>query len=134
MATRCSLLAAVAVLTLAAPAAHGQVVADTTGQGAKKVVISMKNDLRNLVVAQEQHYAANARYATQLSALKYQPTAGNTVKFLVTEPNGWSAQTHNAALKVHCIIFVNLDAGKQPKTAVMKVTGGGGEPVCDKDP
>lgn len=131
---RLTVLAAT-LLTLAAQRASSQVTpADTANSREKNMIISLKSDLRNLVVAQEQYFADHSQYAAVLTDTRFRASTGNSVKFLVAEKNGWSAEARNATLPAVCIIFVNLTPDKQPKTAKNKITGAEGEPVCDLDP
>ena len=89
----------------------------------KAYLASMKSDLRNLVTAQEAYFADNVTYASTVSNLSYNYSAGVTVTISAATGQGWSATaSHNSTTKT-CGIYVGI--------ATPPITGQGeGEPKC----
>ena len=73
---------------------------------AKAYVASMKADLRNLITAQEAYFADQTTYATTLSNLQYNVSAGNTVTIGTATGTGWTATSKNNAVTTTCGIYV----------------------------
>jgi hypothetical protein len=68
---------------------------------------AMRSDLRNLVTAQEVHYADHATYTTSFAALNYTASTGVTVQILEATATGWSGTaTHERAPGARCGIYV----------------------------
>lgn len=133
------LLATLAALLLVARPASAQQVATpaapTAADSARAFVASAKSDLRNLVVAQEAHFADYGRYAPTMEALeRYRPSRGNVITLVFAASDGWAASLTGERLTGSCTIWVNVPDDKQPATAVERRSGGEGEPVCDTQP
>jgi prepilin-type N-terminal cleavage/methylation domain-containing protein len=100
----------------------------------KAKIASMKSDLRNLVSAQEGHFADFATYATTIQAagaptaanITFQGTTGNTVVIGAANAAGFNATVTNASLSqaMTCGVFVGTAAA--PNAAVTQE----GAPVC----
>ena len=89
----------------------------------KAYIAGMKADLRNLVTAQEAYFADNVTYASVLSNLNYNVSAGNTVSISSATGTGWAATSSNNATAKTCGIFVG--------SATPPVTGENeGAPTC----
>jgi type IV pilus assembly protein PilA len=99
----------------------------------KAKIASMKSDLRNLVSAQEGHFADFAQYATSAGAspatttkVVFSPTTGNDLTIVSGGTGGFSATITNTSLSEtkHCGIFVGSAA--TPNAAVTQE----GAPGC----
>ena len=89
----------------------------------KAYIAGMKADLRNLVTAQEAYFADNVTYASVLSNLNYNVSAGNTVAVSSATGTGWAATASNNATTKTCGIFVG--------SATAPITGQNeGAPAC----
>ncbi|HXY68981.1 MAG TPA: prepilin-type N-terminal cleavage/methylation domain-containing protein [Gemmatimonadales bacterium] len=89
----------------------------------KAYIAGMKADLRNLVTAQEAYFADNVTYASVLTNLNYNVSAGNTVSISSATGTGWAATSSNNATTKTCGIFVG--------SATPPITGQNeGAPVC----
>ena len=89
----------------------------------KAYIAGMKADLRNLVTAQEAYFADNVTYASVLSNLNYNVSAGNTVSISSATGTGWAATSKNNATTKTCGIFVG--------SATAPITGQNeGAPAC----
>lgn len=72
----------------------------------KSLAASLKNDLRNLAVAQEDYFYSSGGYVKDLSKLNYNSSPGVTVEILEANGAGWSARaTHPQAYPLTCAIF-----------------------------
>lgn len=69
-------------------------------------VATMKEDLRNLVVAQEAYFQDWVTYAATPSALDYSQSRGNMVTITAARGTGWSATVANNATTRTCGIYV----------------------------
>jgi len=89
----------------------------------KAYIAGMKADLRNLVTAQEAYFADNVTYASVLTNLNYNVSAGNTVAISSATGTGWAATSSNNATTKTCGIFVG--------SATAPITGQNeGAPAC----
>ncbi len=89
----------------------------------KAYIAGMKADLRNLVTAQEAYFADNVTYASVLTNLNYNVSAGNTVSISAATGTGWAATSSNNATNKTCGIFVG--------SATPPITGQNeGAPAC----
>jgi prepilin-type N-terminal cleavage/methylation domain-containing protein len=89
----------------------------------KAYIAGMKADLRNLVTAQEAYFADNVTYASVLTNLNYNVSAGNTVSISSATGTGWAATSSNNATTKTCGIFVG--------SATAPITGQNeGAPAC----
>ena len=66
----------------------------------------MQTDLRAVVIAQESYFEETFTYATDVSALNFNPAAGVTIKVLETSGNGWSAGATHASSPTRCAIYI----------------------------
>ncbi|HXE58149.1 MAG TPA: prepilin-type N-terminal cleavage/methylation domain-containing protein [Gemmatimonadales bacterium] len=102
----------------------------------KAKIASMKSDLRNLVSAQEGHFADFATYAAghnpaagctpSAASICFAPTTGNTLTIGAATAGGFNATITNASLSatITCGVFVGTAAA--PNAAVTQE----GAPAC----
>ncbi len=94
----------------------------------KAIIAGMKSDLRNMVTAQEAHFADWGIYAGGIGPAQakgtaaFVPTQGNTVTTAVSG-TGWNATASNKGSTQTCAIFGNGAAPLAPATAE-------GAPAC----
>jgi len=92
----------------------------------KSYIVTMKSDLRNLVMAQEGYLADNGTYyvgGVPNAALKYQPSSNTTVTIVSATTSGWGASaTYTGTLKT-CALFYGNIAAVAPAVVA-------GEPKC----
>ena len=92
----------------------------------KSYVVTMKSDLRNLVMAQEGYLADNGSYyvgGVPNAALKYQPSSNTTVTIVSATPAGWSASATYTGTPKTCALFYGSIAALAPAIVA-------GEPKC----
>lgn len=122
----------IGVLLFVAVPAEAQTAADSV----RALNARMKSDLRNLVTAQEGHFAQRATYAPSVAALAagwYRPSVDVSVELVNAGANGYGAIARTAGRPGSCVININLPADQWPRTDVEKKAGPEGEPVCDAD-
>lgn len=72
----------------------------------KSLAASLKNDLRNLAVAQEDFFYSEGGYTKDLTKLHYNSSPGVKVEVVEASADGWSAKaTHPQAYPLTCAIF-----------------------------
>jgi hypothetical protein len=106
------------------PEARGSQVGNASG-GTREAayVASMKADLRNLLVAQEAHFADNVTYGSLSDLANYYSTsAGVSVTVVADGGRGWSAEARHSSSSRRCVIAVG---SLHINTAATE-----GEPVC----
>ena len=70
---------------------------------------SLRHDLHNLVIAEEQYFYENQVYTNDISALKFTQTKNVTVAFTAVVPGGWAATaTHAYANPIICGIYAGI--------------------------
>lgn len=124
-------LFAVLCLSIAA-SLEAQTAADTV----RALNARMKSDLRNLVTAQEGHYAERASYAPSVAVLGagwYRPSVDVSVELVNAGNNGYGAIARTAGRAGSCVININLPSDQWPRTDVERKAGPEGEPTCDGD-
>ena len=92
----------------------------------KSYVVTMKSDLRNLVMAQEGYLADNGTYyigAVPNAALKFQPTTGTTVTIVTATTAGWQASAIYSGTPKTCALFYGSIGALAPAVVA-------GEPKC----
>ena len=92
----------------------------------KSFIVTMKSDLRNLVMAQEGYLADNGTYyvgAVPNASLKYQPSSGTTVTIVSATPSGWAASAVYSGTPKTCALFYGNIAALAPAVVA-------GEPKC----
>jgi prepilin-type N-terminal cleavage/methylation domain-containing protein len=92
----------------------------------KSFVVTMKSDLRNLVMAQEGYLADNGTYyvgAVPNAALKYQPSSGTTVTIVTATTAGWQASAVYSGTPKTCALFYGNIGPLAPAVVA-------GEPKC----
>ncbi len=89
----------------------------------KAYIASMKEDLKNLVTAQEAYFADYVTYAGAVSNLQYNPSVGNTVTITQSSGTGWAATSRSTASLATCGIFIG---SATPPIAGMQE----GSPAC----
>ncbi|HEU4801355.1 MAG TPA: hypothetical protein VFS94_12085 [Gemmatimonadales bacterium] len=91
-------------------------------------------DLENLATAQEQHFANNARYASNLSylTLRLVPRPGVTVRIESASDSGWTGRsTLDGWSGSSCVVWVGR-VGTRPATDRDRITPArSGTVVCD---
>src|SRR5947209_1593991 len=103
---------------------HAQALSDTADASARA---RLRRDLKILVNAQETYYASRNQYAASVDRLDYRPSEGATVSLTVAHDNGWAGvATLPTRPGKTCVIWVNLPAADQPKTARDKRTASEG--------
>lgn len=85
---------------------HGGVAAWLEDTSDPDYVTAMKNDLRNLVTAEEGFFADSVKYTTRIGSLNYSVTAGNTAPRITLTPDGWLATIGNVNTGIRCFIFI----------------------------
>ncbi len=79
----------------------------------KAYIASMKSDLRNLVMAQENYHATYTTFTTSMTAMDATSSQGVTVSLQNVSGTGWAGTaSHNATTK-SCAVYV----GGAPVTA-----------------
>jgi hypothetical protein len=75
-------------------------------------VTAMKNDLRNLVTAEEVFFADSVKYTTKIGigGLDYSVIEGNTMPRITLTADGWRATIGNVNTPVRCFIFIGTTA------------------------
>ena len=105
-------------------------------EGADRLM-RMRSDLRNLMSAQEVHYAEQLRYAgptadaNQVAALHYRAAGDVIVRVDEASDRGWSAVASSAALPGRgCAIFIG--EVEPPTTPGGRIVTEEGLPQCDE--
>ena len=82
---------------------------------------SLRHDLHNLVVAEEQYFYDNAAYTNDVNVLQYVNTKNVVVTFTAVTGSGWAATaTHAQASPITCGVFV----GNAPPPLAATVSDG----------
>jgi prepilin-type N-terminal cleavage/methylation domain-containing protein len=92
----------------------------------KSYVVTMKSDLRNLVMAQEGYLADNGTYyvgGVPNAALKYAPSSNTTVTIVSATTSGWAASATYTGTPKTCALFYGNIAAVAPAVVA-------GEPKC----
>jgi prepilin-type N-terminal cleavage/methylation domain-containing protein len=90
----------------------------------KAYVTAMKSDLRNLVTAEEAFFSDSSKYSSDLSALKFQNSAGTNAPQIGVGTGYWTAtNTHTQLQNATCGIGINT-------TNPVNGTAAEGEPSC----
>ncbi len=72
----------------------------------KSLAAALKNDLRNLAVAQEDYFYSSGSYAKDLTKLQFNASPKVTVEIVEANTEGWSAKaTHPQAYPLTCALF-----------------------------
>jgi type IV pilus assembly protein PilA len=91
---------------------------------SKAYITAMKSDLRNLVTAEEAFFSDSSKYTTDLTAVKFQKSAGTNDPVVVTGSGFWTAtNTHTQLTGQSCGIGINT-------TNPVNAGAAEGEPVC----
>ncbi|MDB4908735.1 MAG: hypothetical protein JWO05_3519 [Gemmatimonadetes bacterium] len=126
------LLAAAALRGTVLLAQQAPAPAASASDQQRAAMVRMKNDLRNLVVAEEMFWSKASRYSSALDSLSYTAGAGNSVTVSPLQPRGYAASVRSADLpNVVCSLFVNLRKEDIPNNGPNALAAGEGEPVCD---
>ena len=86
-------------------------------------VAAMKSDLRNLVTLEENYFAQNLKYASDLGTA-YAVTAGNTMPTITLTGDGWTATMSSGTAGQLCAVFMGSTAAR-PATKE-------GAPACER--
>ena len=93
----------------------------------KSYIVTMKSDLRNLVMAQEGYLADNGTYyvgaVPNLALIKYQPSSNTTVTIVSATVSGWAASATYVGTPKTCALFYGNIAALAPAVVA-------GEPKC----
>lgn len=84
----------------------GLAFARLQSQKEKAVVAAMTSDLRAVAEEQEAHYFQNRVYTTDLVALNWRPSPGDTLVIEEAGPAGWSGRIYNPKSVKQCYIVV----------------------------
>lgn len=97
------------------------------------IVSSLKDQLRNLVSAQEYFYSKNNKYSNSLKELGYIARQGAYVMVWGADARGWNGRAvHPGIPGKSCVIWVGPDvAPAGTKTDANQLSGAEGAPVCD---
>ncbi len=90
----------------------------------KAFVATMKSDLRNLVVSQENFHANNVTFTSSLADLTAQVSQGVTLAVSSVTAQGWSATSSHSASSKTCAVFIGTAPTAAPATEA-------GEVGCD---
>jgi type IV pilus assembly protein PilA len=72
----------------------------------KSLAAALKNDLRNLAVAQEDYFYTVGGYTSDVAKLNYSASPGVTIEIVTATDDGWAAKaTHPQAYPLTCAIF-----------------------------
>ncbi len=72
----------------------------------KAYIAAMKSDLRNLMSAQELHFADYGAYASSFTDLEFRTSSGVTMSIGEGTRDGWSATTVHGGTVVWCAVYV----------------------------
>jgi len=117
--TLIELLTVVAIIGLLAVIA----IPKLTSLKERAQVAAMKSDLRNLVTIEENYFAQNLKYASDLGTA-YAVSAGNTMPTITLTGDGWTATMSSASTGQLCAVFM----GSTPARPATKE----GAPACEK--
>jgi len=117
--TLIELLTVVAIIGLLAVVA----IPKLTGVKERAQVAAMKSDLRNLVTLEENYFAQNLKYTSDLGAA-YTVSAGNLKPVITVTGDGWAATLTSVSTGQTCAIFM----GSTPANPATKE----GAPACAK--
>ena len=120
-------------LSLGVPLAAGAQSVATSWQSTPASVL--KNELRNVVAAQDKYRTAHPLYASTLEALQINPGPDVKIQIIGATPSGWRAKaTHRMRPGRSCVVFVGtLAASELPKTdGDGEMAGEEGVPLCDR--
>ena len=84
--------------------------------------VRMRQELRDLIVAEENLFVDSVKYSTSLSQRYFQLPSGDTLLFLRLTPDGWIGRIGTVQTKTVCTIFI----GKTSLAPAVKE----GYPVC----
>lgn len=100
-------------------------VPGTTNEKHHIYEMVVKNDLRNIFVAQEAYHAKNKRYSGDPAELGYSASTGVVDQKISLTPDGWAASARHVELHGStCAIYV----GSTP----MPPSNNEGEPICSE--
>jgi hypothetical protein len=132
--SRCSLLAALALLGSSAPAV-AQAVTSNASTSRPSHAAQLKGALKGLVAAQAKHHAAKRSYAASMDALPLPPAPGVRIEIVAAGGSGWQARArHRDQPGRSCVVFVgSLDGAESPRTdGDREMAGEEGVPLCDR--
>ena len=83
----------------------------------KAFAASLKSDLKNIAVSQENYFYYNEMYSLDITALNFDPSKGVVLTIFEATPRGWSARTtHPGAFPLTCAVFYGDAAQVVPAT------------------
>ena len=132
--SRCSLLAALALLGSSAPVA-AQAVASKASVSRPSHATQLKGALRSLAAAQTKHHLARRSYAASAGLLRLPPAPDVQLEILAAGPSGWQARArHRDQPGRSCVIFVGrIEGAEAPRTdGDREMAGEEGVPLCDR--
>lgn len=71
---------------------------------------AVKDDLRNLGIAQEGHFLDYMTFTTEVQELGYTPTTDVSVVILRADSGGWNARVTHDSTEFECAIFIGEPA------------------------
>jgi hypothetical protein len=96
--------------------------------GPERVLaISLKSDLRHLLIQQEVYYADHGTYGTDVRAIGLRALPGIDVRVLAADTVGWNATAASCLARTWCAISV----GRGPATQLRILHQKPDEPACE---
>ena len=132
MPTLRSTATALALMSFAA-SAGAQTTSSQSSPPSPADIAALRQDLKNMVRAQEEFFVRNNHYTPTVTALTLTPTDGITLKVLEASQRGWAGTGAVGKGVVSCVIFVG-GVSVMPKTEKGAVPKEEGVPLCDGDP
>jgi hypothetical protein len=120
-------------LSLGVPLAAGAQSVATSWQSTPASVL--KNELRNVVAAQDKYRTTHPLFASTLEALQVSPGPDVKIQIMGVTPSGWRAKAiHRMRPGRSCVVFVGmLAASELPKTdGDGEMAGEERVPLCDR--
>lgn len=104
-------------------AAEPQPLPPSTDEERNQVIVTLKSAMRNLVVAQEVHYADHSTYTDNAAALTWEAPEGVTLDIVAASNRGWVGVAAHSQLDLIC--GLSLGAETLPGWAE-------GAPLCSR--
>lgn len=128
------------VAQLASPNQPAAISPSVDEAGASLVMYSVRNDLRDLVMAQEAYWHDRQSYASDVGALKsFHIAPGVNVQIMHAGIDGWAARatygkTANGPAVRSCVVWVGaIDPAQRPATEIEHKIYPEAETSCDGD-
>ena len=95
----------------------------------KAYIATMKSDLRNLVIAQDETFRRDSAYTLRLDSTTFLAGPISHVRMIEATREGWSAEATHDLINGRCVIFVGSVA--HPPAVENPRTPTESEPICD---